>query len=104
MQDTLFPEYFIDQLQKFAGTLGIPLQLVKRLVLLPSSEVLEQIRQDQESGLLKKYNSRYGDRERGSGGPSTMDPEVLLYLVVARAFNHDCFGERGYRSLIENNE
>jgi IS5 family transposase len=102
MQDTLFPEYFIEKLQNFGGLLGIPLQILKRLIRHEGSEVLDLIREDQSCGLQRKYEKRYGARERSFGGPSVLDPEVVLYFAVARAFNSDCFGERGYCRLLEN--
>lgn len=102
MNDTLFPEYFIEELRQTAGILSGPLKIAGQIILRPDFEKIEaSIKNDQ----LHLSESRALSRNRGfqnSGGQKHPSAQLVVAFFIARHFYDNCYGERGYRMLCEN--
>lgn len=102
MYNTLFPDYFLEHLSNFMGPLGIPLQILQRLLYTESGfEVIKAFESDQQAGLDSIYQSRY-NQPRKNASSTHLSADILLLFAIARAYHPDCFGERGWGKLISN--
>ena len=102
MRDTLFPEYFIDQLQQTVGTLSGPLKIAGQIILRPE---FEDIKKAIEGDQLQLSRDRAAARNREFKNSNTQKhppAELVVALFIARHFYDHCYGERGYRMLCEN--
>jgi len=103
MQVTLFPDYFLEELEKTEGFLSQPLKVLHEFMATSSGlQILEMIKSDQRfHGELKKAT-------RGSlvplerPGRPRMQAEVIFVFLVARGFLSGIYGERSYSLLKEN--
>lgn len=103
MQVTLFPEYFLEELEKTEGFLSQPLKVLHEFMSTASGlKLLEMIKSDQKfHGELKKASRGSLAPLERSGRPG-MQAEVIFVFLVARGFLSGIYGDRSYRLLKEN--
>jgi len=102
MNHTLFPEYFIEELQQTVGILSGPLKIAGKIILLPE---FEEIRKSIESDQLQLSKDRAAAQNREFKNANTKKhppAELVVALFIARHFYGNCYGERGYSMLCEN--
>lgn len=103
MQFTLFPEYFLEELEKTEGFLSQPLKILHEFMSTSQGlKLLEMIKSDQRfHGELKKASrGSFAPLERS--GRSVMQAEVIFIFLVARGFLSGIYGDRSYSLLKEN--
>jgi hypothetical protein len=103
INDTLFPEYFIEELQQTVGILSGPLKIAGQIILLPK---FEAIKKSIEVDQLQLSNDRAATRNREFKNSNTQKhppAELVVALFIARHFYDNCYGDRGYSMLCENN-
>ncbi|NQZ56074.1 MAG: transposase [Lentisphaeraceae bacterium] len=101
MQLSLFPEYFLDILDKCEGILAAPLQITQRLLWDDCSiPFLNSLKKDQHTVSKKRAEKRKRTLS-GKGGSKDMAPHLVAFFCVARAFYPDIYGERGYKMILE---
>ncbi|EDM28496.1 putative transposase for insertion sequence isrm17 [Lentisphaera araneosa HTCC2155] len=102
MNDTLFSEYFIGELQQTAGILSGPLKIAGEIILLPEFEgIRKAIESDQFQLSMDRAATK--NREFKNGNTKKHPPaELVVALFIARHFYNNCYGERGYSMLCEN--
>mgnify|MGYP000628030779 CR=1 FL=1 len=101
MNDTLFPEYFRQELKKCVGILAGPLQIIGKILLDASSHELKRaVRKDQEAVSIQRAKDR--NREySGLGSQKHMRVELVIAFCVARNFYPNIFGTRGFSLMLE---
>lgn len=103
MQTTLFPDYFLEELEKTEGFLSQPLKIVARFLDTDSGfAILKMIASDQKKHGETKKLRRCGSEILSRSGRSPMPAPVVFILLVARGFISGCYGKRGYGFLREN--
>lgn len=103
MYHTLFPEHFMQLLAKTSGLLGVPLQILQRILYSEEGAALiEMVKKDQIKGLDAIYNKRYEKGRQDRGRPEILSADLLLCFAVARAYHPDCFGARGWKKMTSN--
>ena len=102
INDTLFPEYFIEELQQTVGILSGPLKIAGQIILLPEfAAIKKSIEVDQLQ--LSKDRAAARNREFKNSNTQKHPPaELVVALFIARHFYDNCYGERGYSMLCEN--
>ena len=103
INDTLFPEYFIEELQQTVGILSGPLKIAGQIILLPK---FEAIKKSIEVDQLQLSNDRAATRNsefKNSNTQKHPPAELVVALFIARHFYDNCYGDRGYSMLCENN-
>ena len=103
INDTLFPEYFIEELQQTVGILSGPLKIAGQIILLPEFEAIKKsIEVDQLQ--LSKDRAATRNREFNNSNTQKHPPaKLVVALFIARHFYGNCYGDRGYSMLCENN-
>lgn len=103
INDTLFPGYFIEELQQTVGILSGPLKIAGQIILLPEFEAIKKsIEVDQLQ--LSKDRAATRNREFKNSNTQKHPPaELVVALFIARHFYDNCYGDRGYSMLCENN-
>ena len=93
MNDTLFPEYLIEELRQTAGILSGPLKIAGQIILRPDFEKIEaSIKNDQ----LHLSESRALSRNRGfqnSGAQKHPSAQLVVAFFIARHFYDNCYGD-----------
>lgn len=101
MQDILFPSYFQLTFDQNEGSFGLPGEILSQLLKYRGVEILRRVSSDQQKGLDEIYGKRYQET-RIQKRREVLNPEALLYFVLARSFFTNCYGERGYGLMLEN--
>ena len=102
MYDTLFPEYFIEELQQTAGILSGPLKIAGQIILSPEFEAIKSGIEDDQLQMSKNRAAARNRVFKNSNTQKNPPAELVVALFIARHFYDNCYGERGYRMLCEN--
>jgi len=102
MYNTLFPEYFIEELQQTAGILSGPLKIAGQIILLPEFEAIKKSIEDDQLQLSRDRATARNREFKNSDTKKHPPAELVVALFIARHFYDNCYGERGYRMLCEN--
>ena len=102
MNDTLFPKYFIAELQQTAGILSGPLKIAGQIILLPEFAVIKKSIEDDQLQLSKDRAVVRNREFKNSSTQKHPPAELVVALFIARHFYDNCYGERGYSMLCEN--
>ena len=106
MYRTLFPDYFMQFLGKTSGILGVPLQILQRILFTAEgAELIDAVKADQQAALKEIYEKRYKTKRAGTPLDSDiLSADILLCFAVARAYHPDCFGDRGWKKMLGNRD
>lgn len=102
INDTLFPEYFIQELQQTAGILSGPLKIAGQIILRPEFQEIKKAIEDDQLQLSKDRAAARNREFKNSSTQKHPPAELLVALFIARHFYDNCYGERGYSMLCEN--
>ena len=102
MYDTLFPEYFIEELRQTIGILSGPLKIAGQIILRPEFQEIKKAIEDDQLQLSKDRAATRNREFKNSSTQKHPPAELVVALFIARHFYDNCYGERGYSMLCEN--